>query len=119
MVVPLTVYEAFEEAATRAKLTCTPTMQDYESWRAKGFEPPGRNMVCGDSRNYFLIDCSWVNVAPESVTIDVRISAAGQTSKSRMNRLIAQLEKSLQADSSVVTVMQDTWSPEHRWLKIK
>src|ERR1700686_4055158 len=75
------VYEALEQAAMRAKLTCHPSMKDYETWRANGFAPMTRDMVCGDSRNYFLIDCSWGNVAPESVTIDMRISSAGQASK--------------------------------------
>jgi hypothetical protein len=52
------VYWAFERFAKRAKRMCHPTMKDYESWRANGFEPVMRNMVCGDSRNYFLLDCS-------------------------------------------------------------
>jgi hypothetical protein len=113
------VYRAFERVATRAKLICRPTMKDYESWRANGFEPMTRDMVCGDSRNYFLIDCSWVNVAPESITIDVGISSAGQANRSRIIRLVAELQKSLKSDASVMTVMQDTWSPEHSSSKIK
>jgi hypothetical protein len=113
------VYRAFERAATRAKLMCHPTMKDYESWRANGFEPVGRNMVCGDSRYYFLLDCSWANVAPESITIDVGISSAGQANKPPIMRLVAELKKSLKADASVMTVVQDTWSPEHSSSKVK
>jgi hypothetical protein len=113
------VYRAFERVATQAKLICRPTMKDYESWRANGFEPVMRNMVCGDSRNYFLLDCSWANAAPESITIDVGISLAGQANKSPIIRLVAELKKLLKADASVITVVQDTWSPEQSSSKVK
>jgi hypothetical protein len=91
-------------------------MKDYESWRANGFEPPTRDMVCGDTHKV-LIDCSWVSADPESITIDVRIGST--ESNSRIDRLVAELEKSLKADRSVMTLVQNTWSPEHSSSKIK
>jgi hypothetical protein len=108
------VYRAYEQIATRALLTCTPTMKKYESWRDDGFEPHSRDMVCGDS--HALIDASWGNVAPEEITIDVRMI---ETEKSRIDQLVAELEETLKAEPSVMTVMQDTWLPEHHWSQIK
>jgi hypothetical protein len=108
----LEVYRTFERVATRAQFICHPTMKDYESWRANGFEPMRRDMVCVDSRND-LIDGSWESVTPESITIDIRVVSTEEVSKSRIDQLVAELQKSLKADRSVMTVMQDIWSPEH------
>jgi hypothetical protein len=112
------VYRALERAATQAKLTCTPAMKDYETWRATGFAPRMRDMQCHDS-NCLLIDGSWVTGTPDTIIIDVRISSKDEATKSRVDRLVAELEDSLRTDRSVMTVMQDTWSPEHSWLNIK
>jgi hypothetical protein len=115
----LDVYRAFELAATRAQLTCRPTMKDYESWREKGFEPMTRTMVCSDS-HAVLIDASWVNVAPKSIDIDVRFGSKTEPStKSRMQQLVRELEKSLKEDPSVTSLTRDTWSPEHLSSQIK
>jgi hypothetical protein len=67
----------------------------------------------------FCLTDSWANVAPESITIDVGISSAGQANKPPIMRLVAELKKSLKADASVMTVVQDTWSPEHSSSKVK
>jgi hypothetical protein len=112
------VYRALERVATQAKFTCHPTMKDYESWRTNGFEPKGRNMVCDDSHDN-LIDGSWVNVDPESITIDVRITTKDEASKALIDRLVEELEESLKADRSVMTVVQEIWSPEQAQSTIK
>jgi hypothetical protein len=112
------VYRALERVATQAKFTCHPTMKDYESWRTNGFEPKGRNMVCDDS-HHNVVDGSWVNVAPESITIDVRITTKDEASKARIDRLVEEMEKSLKADRSVMTVVQENWSPEQTQSTIK
>jgi hypothetical protein len=107
----LDVYRAFEQAATRAELTCEPTMKDYQSWREKGFEPTSRNMVCHDAHTV-LIDASWVNVAPKLITMDFNYGSQTEPSrKSRVEQLVRELEKSLKADPAVTGLTQDTWSP--------
>jgi hypothetical protein len=112
------VYRALEGAATQAKLTCHPSMKVYETWRTNGFEPTGRDMVCSDSHSV-LIGGAWVIVAPETITIDIRLSSKEKATRFRVDRFVAELEESLKADPSVMTVMQDTWSPEHSWLNVK
>jgi hypothetical protein len=112
------VYRALEGAAARAALACHPTMKDYEKWRAKGFEPNRRVMVCGAAHSA-LIGGSWGSGDPETIIIDVRITSKEEANVSRIDRFVAELEDSLKADPSVMTVMQDTWSPEHSWLNIK
>jgi hypothetical protein len=107
----LDVYRALERATTRAKFTCHPTMKDYELWRKKGFDPPRRDMVCDDGR-HDLIAPSWVSLAPESITIDVRIASTDGASESRIKQVVAELKKLLGADRSVMSVME-TWSPNH------
>jgi hypothetical protein len=108
----LNVYRAFEQAATRANLTCDPTTKAYESWREQGFEPMTRTMVCSDSHTV-LIDAKWVNVAPKSIDIDFSFGSQTEPStKSRMQRLVRELEKSLKEDPSVTSLTRDTWSRE-------
>jgi hypothetical protein len=122
----LSVYQAFEHAAAyQAKLICAPTMKDYKSWRQNGFEPAMRTMVCSqsqavvDSRSV-LIDASWGITAPKSMTIDVRFGSQMEPStKSRIERIIGKLEKSLKKDQAVVSLAQDTWSPQHLRAQIK
>lgn len=115
----LNVYRAFEQAATRAELACEPAMKDYESWRAKGFEPMSRNMVCHDSHTA-LIDASWVNVAPTLITIDFRFRLqAAPSTKPRMERIARELANFLKSDPSVTSLMQDTWLPEHLSSRVK
>ena len=115
----LDVYRTVELAATRAQLTCHPTMKDYESWREKGFEPMARTMVCSDS-HAVLIDASWVNRAPQLIDIDVRFGSKTEPStKSRVQQLVRELEKFMKEDPSVTGLMRDTWSPEHLSSQIK
>ena len=107
------VYRTFEQAATRAKLTCRPTMKDYDLWRKKGFEPTNRSMVCYDSQTV-LIDASWVSVVPKLITIDFSFkSQTDQSTKTRVDQLARELEESFNADPAVTSLTQDTWSPEH------
>jgi len=114
----LNVYRTFELLATRAKFVCHPTMKDYESWRATGFEPTRRNMVCVDS-HHDRIDGSWESTTPESITVEIRVLSTAHVSKPRIDQFVAVLEKSLKADQSVMTVMQETWYPEPSWSIIK
>lgn len=115
----LNVYRAFEQSATEAKLTCHPTMKDYESWREKGLEPPRRSMVCSDSHTV-LIDASWLNIAPRSITIDFRFGSQTEPSaRLRIEQLARELEQSLKPDPLVTSLTRDTWSPEHLSSRIK
>jgi hypothetical protein len=121
----LNVYQAFEQAAYQAQLICRPTMKDYKLWRQNGFEPTTRTMVCSqsqavvDSRSV-LIDASWVIVAPNSITINVRFGSQMEPStKSRIQRIVRELEKALKEDQAVVSLAQDTWSPQHLTAQIK
>ena len=112
----LYVYRAFGQAAGQAELTCEPTIKDYDSWREKGFEPAGRTMACHDSHHTVLIDASWVNAVPKLITIDFRF---GSQAEPAMKRLAHELEKSLKADPSVTSLVQETWSPEHLSTQLK
>ena len=121
----LNVYQAFEHAAYQAKLICDPTMKDYKSWRKNGFEPISRAMACSqsqavlDSRSVSL-DALWAKVDPNSITIDVRFGSQMEPStKSRIQRIVRELEKALKEDQVVVSLAQDTWSPQHVTAQIK
>lgn len=112
----LYVYRAFEQAARQAELACEPTMKDYDSWRERDFEPMSRTMVCHDSHHSVLIGASWVNAVPKLITIDFLFGSQAEPS---MKRLAHELEKSLKADSSVASLVQETWSPEHLSSRLK
>jgi hypothetical protein len=114
----LGVYRNLEQVAVQAKFTCVPTTKTYESWRANGFEPNRRDMVCNDSDNN-VVDASWLSMSPESITIDVRKTSKDEESKARVDRLIGTLEKSLNADQLVMTLVKESWSPEHTRSTIK
>lgn len=115
----LNVYRAFEQAAAREKLTCQPTIKDYEAWREKGFEPASRSMVCFDSHTV-MVDASWVNAVPKSITIDFRFGSQPDSStKSHMEQFARQLEQTLKPDPSVTSLTQDTWWPGHLSSQIK
>ena len=102
----LSVYRVFEQAATQAKLTCTLTMKNYESWREKDFEPNMRTMVCSDSHGV-LIDASWVSVAARSIKMDFRFgSQTAPATKSRTQRLVREIEGSLKENPSVTNVTE-------------
>jgi len=115
----LSVYRAYELAAVRTQLTCSPTMKDYESWRQKGFEPSSRNMVCSELPGV-LVDASWVNIAQQLINIDIVFSSRTLPSmKLRIQQFVRELEGSLTQNPSVMNLTQDTWSPEHSSSRIK
>ena len=75
-------------------------------------------MVCSDSKT-ILVSGSWANVAPETITVDIHVSSKDEAIRSRVDHFVDGLGELLKANESVMTVTQDTWSPQRSWLNIK